>query len=183
VLGLLSAGSIALLSGPPWRTAALHVPAGPLGVALALIVLSYLVWSVLARNPPPGTAAAQIGMSALDWYLTATVLFVLLPPASPFAYAGFVSACVLAHTLGMLSHVPGGAGVFEATMFTLLSGDLGGAGRAALSASLIAYRLVLLPGAPRRRDGGGRPRRCSTPGRHRLADSGARILRRRPRRA
>ena len=42
----------------------------------------------------------------------------------------------------MLSHVPGGAGVFEATMFTLLSGELGGAGRAALSAALIVYRLV-----------------------------------------
>ena len=142
VLGLLSAGSVALLSGSPLPNAALHASSGPIGIALALIVLSYLAWSVLARNPPPGTAAAQIGLSALDWYLTATILFVLLPPASPFAYVGFIRACVLAHTLGMLSHVPGGAGVFEATMFALLSGNLGGAGRAALSASLIAYRLV-----------------------------------------
>ena len=142
VLGLLSAGSIALLLGPVLQIGALHVQAGPMGVALALIVLSYLVWSMLARNTPPATAAAQIGLSALDWYLTATILFILLPPASPFAYVGFITACVLAHTLGMLSHVPGGAGVFEAAMFTLLSGDLGGAGRAALSSSLVAYRLV-----------------------------------------
>ena len=45
-------------------------------------------------------------------------------------------------TFGMLSQVPGGAGVFEAAMFTLLAADLGGTGRGALAASLIAYRLV-----------------------------------------
>jgi phosphatidylserine/phosphatidylglycerophosphate/cardiolipin synthase-like enzyme/uncharacterized membrane protein YbhN (UPF0104 family) len=142
VLGLLSAGSVALLSASALHVGVLPARAGLIGLALALIVLSYLVWSVLARNPSPGIAAAQIGLSALDWYLTATILFILLPPASPFAYAGFITACVLAHTLGMLSLVPGGAGVFEAAMFTLLSGSLGGAGRAALSSSLVAYRLV-----------------------------------------
>lgn len=142
VLGLLSLGSVALLFGSALRNGTAHLPAGPAGAALALIVLSSLTWAVLARNLSPGIIAAQIGLSALDWYLTATILFILLPPASPFAYVTFISACVLAHTFGMLSHVPGGAGVFEATMFTLLSGDLGGAGRAALSASLIAYRLV-----------------------------------------
>lgn len=58
-----------------------------------------------------------------------------------------MSACVVAHTLGMLSFVPGGAGVFEATMFALLAEDPAGPGRPALAAALITYRLVyyLLP--------------------------------------
>lgn len=147
VLGLLSLGSAALLFGAQSRTAVLQLPTRPLGVTLALIVLSYLTWIVLARNFSPAVAAAQIALSAVDWYLTATILFVLLPPASSFPYGPFISACVMAHTAGMLSHVPGGAGVFEASMFTLLAGDLGGAGRGALAASLLAYRLIyyLLP--------------------------------------
>jgi phosphatidylserine/phosphatidylglycerophosphate/cardiolipin synthase-like enzyme/uncharacterized membrane protein YbhN (UPF0104 family) len=142
VLGLLSLGSGALQFGSSQQTGAFHFPPGPMGVTLALIVLSYLVWTVIARNLSPMIAAAQIGLSTFDWYLTATILFILLPPSSPFAYLTFISACVLAHTFGMLSHVPGGAGVFEATMFTLLAADLGGTGRGALAASLIAYRLV-----------------------------------------
>ena len=142
VLGLLSVASAALLFSSALGHAPLRIPSGPAGVTMALIVLSYLVWSIIARNLSLGIAAVQIGLSAIDWYLTATILFILLPSSSPFAYVTFISACVLAHTLGMLSHVPGGAGVFEAMMFTLLSGELGGAGRAALSAALIVYRLV-----------------------------------------
>ncbi len=129
LLGLLYLGSGILLSGLVPRIGAFHLPARPLGVTLALIVLSLLSWSVLARNLSPAVIAAQIGVSALDWCLTATTLFVLLPSSSPFAYLTFISAALLSHMLGMLSLVPGGAGVFEATMFTLLAGDSGGAGR------------------------------------------------------
>ncbi len=142
LLGLLSLGSGILLSGVVPRIGAFYLPARPLGVVLALIVLSWLSWSVLARNLSPAIIAAQIGVSALDWCLTATTLFVLLPSSSPFAYLTFISAAVLSHTLGMLSLVPGGAGVFEATMFTLLAADSGDAGRETLAAALIAFRLI-----------------------------------------
>jgi phosphatidylserine/phosphatidylglycerophosphate/cardiolipin synthase-like enzyme/uncharacterized membrane protein YbhN (UPF0104 family) len=147
VFGLLTLGSGALLLGPALRTGAFHVHTGPLGVLMALIVLSYLGWGAITRNPPPTVATAQIGLSTFDFYLTATVLFLLLPPSSRFAYIPFISACVLAHAIGMLSLVPGGAGVFEATMFTLVGADSSGGGRGALAAALIAYRLVyyLLP--------------------------------------
>jgi phosphatidylserine/phosphatidylglycerophosphate/cardiolipin synthase-like enzyme len=142
VSGLLTLGSGALLLGPALRTGPLRVPAGPLGGVMALIVLCYLAWSAISRNPPPMTAAAQIGLSTFDFYLTATVLFVLLPPSSPFAYVPFITACALAHAIGMLSLVPGGAGVFEAAVFTLLAADASGGSRGALAAALIVYRLV-----------------------------------------
>jgi phosphatidylserine/phosphatidylglycerophosphate/cardiolipin synthase-like enzyme/uncharacterized membrane protein YbhN (UPF0104 family) len=142
LLGLLSLGSVTLLLGFAPRTGALLLPARPLGLGLALIVLSCMTWSVLARNLSPVAAAAQIGLSALDWYLTATILFVLLPSPSPFPYLPFITACITAHTLGMLSLVPGGLGVFEATMFTLVAAPSGDPGRAALAAALIVYRCV-----------------------------------------
>jgi phosphatidylserine/phosphatidylglycerophosphate/cardiolipin synthase-like enzyme/uncharacterized membrane protein YbhN (UPF0104 family) len=147
LLGLLSLGSFVLLSGDVQRIGALDVPARPLGLMLALIVLSCLAWTVLTRNLSPAVAAAQIGLSAFDWYLTASILFVLLPSPSPFSFSTFISVCVVAHTLGMLSLVPGGAGVFEATMFALVADNPGDSGRAALAAALITYRLVyyLLP--------------------------------------
>jgi phosphatidylserine/phosphatidylglycerophosphate/cardiolipin synthase-like enzyme/uncharacterized membrane protein YbhN (UPF0104 family) len=142
VFGLLTLGSGLLILGPALQIGASPVPAGPLGFLMALIVLSYLGWSAISRNPPPTIAAAQIGLSTFDFYLTATVLFILLPSSSPFAYLPFISACILAHAIGMLSLVPGGAGVFEATMFTLVAADSSGGGRAALAAALVAFRLV-----------------------------------------
>ena len=147
LLGLLSLGSLMLLLGMVPRSAAFPVPARPLGALLALIVLSCFAWAALARNLSPAIAAAQIGLSALDWSLTATILFVLLPSVRPFFFLTFISACVVAHALGMLSLVPGGAGVFEATMFALLADNPAGPTRPALAAALIAYRFVyyLLP--------------------------------------
>ena len=147
VAGLLALGSGALLLGPAIPLGGLNVPARPLGAAMASIVLCYFGWSAMSGNPPLAVAAAQVGLSSLDFYVTASVLFVLLPPSAAFAYLPFIRACVLAHTLGMLSLVPGGVGVFEATMFALLAADLGGLGRGALTTALLAYRVVyyLLP--------------------------------------
>jgi phosphatidylserine/phosphatidylglycerophosphate/cardiolipin synthase-like enzyme/uncharacterized membrane protein YbhN (UPF0104 family) len=141
-LGLLSLGAAALLFGSALRRGGFEIPVQPIGLSLAIVVGAYLAWTLVLRHASPAVAAAQIGLSAFDWYLTATILFILLPAASPFAYLTFIGACVLAHTFGMLSHVPGGAGVFEATMFSVLAVDPRGTGRAALAASLIAYRLV-----------------------------------------
>ena len=142
-LGLLSLGAAALVFAPAMSPGGLHLPARTIAVTLATVVTGYLTWTVAGRHAfPAAAAAAQIGLSAFDWFLTATILFLLLPPASPFAYLTFVAACVLAHAFGMLSHVPGGAGVFEATMFSVLAVGPGTTGRAGLAASLVAYRLV-----------------------------------------
>lgn len=142
VAGLLAFGSGALLFGPALPAAVLEVPAGLRGAAMASIVLCYIAWSVMSGNPPFAVVAAQIGITTLDFYLTSTILFVLLPPAAGLSYLPFLRACALAHTLGMLSLIPGGLGVFEATMFGLLAADLAGIGRGALTAALLAYRIV-----------------------------------------
>lgn len=147
VLGLMALGAAAFLFGAALREGAWQVPARSIGVGLALPAGAFLTWTLAGRQTFLAVAATQIALSAFDWLLTATILFVLLPSASPFGYLSFAGACVFAHTLGMLSHVPGGAGVFEATMFSVLAAGPGSPGRAALAASLIAYRFVyyLLP--------------------------------------
>ena len=58
-------------------------------------------------------------LSALDWSLAAAVLYVLLPEPRPdFAY--FVGAFLAAQLIALVSHVPGGLGVFESLMILML---------------------------------------------------------------
>ena len=151
-LGLLALVSIALLGVTPM--ADVRFPYRPIGMLLMSIVVLYLGWSLFARwrtatqeaswfaPPPLRTAAALIALSAADWLLTATVLFVVLPPALLLPFPAFVSVYLVAQAIGMLSHVPGGAGVFEATMLTALAASAGSDARAGLVASLVVYRLV-----------------------------------------
>ena len=90
-------------------------------MVLSSVVVLYLGWSLLARRrsaheaswlapPPLHTAAVLIALSAADWLLTASVLFVLLPPALSFSYPAFVAVYLVAQAIGMLSHVPGRCG-------------------------------------------------------------------------
>ena len=67
-------------------------------------------------------AAAQIGLSLLDWTLAAAVLYVLLPPGLPFGFLPFVGLFGLANLGGLISNVPGGIGVFEAVVLLAVPG-------------------------------------------------------------
>jgi phosphatidylglycerol lysyltransferase len=70
--------------------------------------------------PSAGLAATQVLVSSIDWLLAAAVLYVLLPEGSlPFiTFAGLFLVAILA---GMISHVPGGVGVFDTLMVVFLS--------------------------------------------------------------
>ena len=165
-LGLILLASIALLGLTPIGDPGISY--APVGLLPAIVVV-FLGWSFSARwrsaarerswfSPPPlQTAAVLIALAAVDWLVTAFVLFVLLPPALPFSYLVFVSVYLVAQAIGMLSHVPGGAGVFEATILSVLAPAADSEVRAGLVASLIVYRLSVLSRPARRRDPG---RRC-----------------------
>ena len=62
----------------------------------------------------------QLLIALLDWMAAAAVLYVLLPSGS-VPYPVLLSAFVLSSLLGVLAHVPGGIGVFEASMSLLLT--------------------------------------------------------------
>lgn len=146
-------------------SAALRLPAPLLALlavavllaALALVLL--LARRRLAERPAPGCWQVDLGrfslrlpgvrmslvqllISSLDVLIAASVLYCLLPEAPPFS--SFVLIYMLALAAGVLSHVPGGVGVFEAVLLAAFSSRIDPAG---LVAAMLLYRLlyVLLP--------------------------------------
>ena len=77
------------------------------------------------RLPGGRLAALQLLITALDVAAAATVLYLLLPQAPPFG--AFVLVYLLALAAGVLSHVPGGVGVFEAILLAAFADQLGAA--------------------------------------------------------
>jgi phosphatidylglycerol lysyltransferase len=129
-LGLLLLGGISLVSNVP---AALSLPEWSAAVGWVCIavattyVLVVAVWRAPVRLrgflvPPPRIrlTIVQVALSAIDWTLAGAVLYVLLPP-SPATFVDTLGAFLLAQTLGLVSHVPGGIGVFEGLLVFALS--------------------------------------------------------------
>jgi hypothetical protein len=77
-------------------------------------------------------------VSTVDWALAAAVLYALLPPGA-IAFHAVLSAFLAAQILGLVSHVPGGLGVFESAMVVLLRTDLSAS---VLLPALVLYRLI-----------------------------------------
>jgi len=155
-LGLLALGGLSLALTPPPAT--LDMPAhhlfAPIGIILTASALSYLALPLSGRQmfrigrhelslPSERIAVAQLIVSSLDWALAGAVLFVLLP-SGHVSYISFLSAFLTAQLVGLASHVPGGAGVFEGLMLLLLAPR---ASPADLVPALVVYRAVyyLLP--------------------------------------
>jgi phosphatidylglycerol lysyltransferase len=129
-----------------------------LGIVLCLMPLLWLTGGVLLRRPfklwrwevrlpPLSVGLRQVFVGALDWGLAAAVLYALMPDSLGLHFGSFLAIFALAQIAGLISHVPGGLGVFEAVMLA----GFGATGNQALSApilgALAAYRGVyyLLP--------------------------------------
>jgi phosphatidylglycerol lysyltransferase len=155
-IGLLLLGGLSvtvspflvLLDAPLRRVAELA------GWALMLACLGFLIATFVRREPirlrrvelqlpSPRLASAQLTVSVVDWALAGAVLYALLP-ASGLSFVGFLGAFLAAQLIGLVSHVPGGVGVFESLMVLFLSPFLE---PAEIVPSLLMYRAVyyLLP--------------------------------------
>jgi phosphatidylglycerol lysyltransferase len=88
--------------------------------------------------PSPRLASAQLTVSVADWALAGAVLYALLP-ASGLSFIGFLGAFLAAQLIGLVSHVPGGVGVFESLMVLFLSPFLE---PAEIVPALLIYRAV-----------------------------------------
>jgi phosphatidylglycerol lysyltransferase len=157
--------ALATLSDLPAASAALSLSTTLLGMisATVLLLASVLAIGIYRRRLPeqpfkdsllvkagrrtlrlPGRRLTllQLAITALDVTAAATVLYLLLPEAPPFG--AFLLVYLLALAAGVLSHVPGGVGVFEAILLAAFADKLGAA---PLAAALLLYRLiyVLLP--------------------------------------
>jgi len=157
-LGLAALTGVTLLAIPIPAEVPFSAWRIPLALVLALVPLAWFaaavvvrrpvrVWRWAVETPTPAVAARQILIGALDWGLAAGVLYVLMPEAIAGGFGHFLAIFVLAQMAGLISHVPGGIGVFEAVMLA----GFGATGNHGLEApilgSLAAYRLVyyLLP--------------------------------------
>ena len=98
--------------------------------------------------PRPQTAVAQILLSVADLSLVAAVLYACLPHASAVGYLHVLAVYVLAFVAGLISHVPGGLGVFDAVVLVGLSARLPADQiLAGLLAFRVVYQLIPLVGA------------------------------------
>ena len=82
--------------------------------AIRPVTIRMPFWSL--RLPSARMAAAQTLLGAIDLMLMSAVIYVLLPTnigTDFFAYLGVFAAALVA---GVISHVPGGIGVFESVM-------------------------------------------------------------------
>lgn len=70
--------------------------------------------------PPARVILQQIFLAFLDLSTVALVLYLLLPTEVSVSYWVTFSALIQSLALGILSHVPGGLGVFEVTMISAL---------------------------------------------------------------
>ena len=157
-LGVLTVGGVTLLYEPAARVAlsdTLAAGLGALGVVLLLVVAGYLAWSLSWRRPlairgwrfrapTPALALGQLVVASADWTLAAMVLYALLPHPQGFTFLVFLAVYLLAQIVGLVSHVPGGLGVFESLMVMLLQPWLSAT---PVVGALLAYRAIyyLLP--------------------------------------
>ncbi|MEM8630033.1 MAG: bifunctional lysylphosphatidylglycerol flippase/synthetase MprF [Pseudomonadota bacterium] len=120
-----------------------------IGVVLLVSLAALMIW--LARdgrrfalagfefNLPNGRLAAGLTLAGvIENAAAAMTLYVLMPPDLVQSFPYFFVIYIAAIALGMLSHAPGGLGVFEATIIA----GLGAAGRSDILASLLLYRTI-----------------------------------------
>jgi phosphatidylglycerol lysyltransferase len=133
------------------------IPYEPLRLIAALILAAtaaVLIGCALGRRsfrlgpltielPSSGLVLVQIAATMVDIVVAAGTLWVLLP-ASGVDFPTFVVIYTAALSLGVLSHTPGGIGVFDAAVLYAI-GTQGSAN--AVAAALVIYRAIyyLLP--------------------------------------
>jgi uncharacterized membrane protein YbhN (UPF0104 family) len=86
--------------------------------------------------PRPGLVAIQVLFGVADLMAGAGVFWLLLGHGAPH-YSDFLSAYIVSIMAGLLSGVPGGAGVFETVMLSLLPQ----VDRTSLAAAFLGFRL------------------------------------------
>jgi phosphatidylglycerol lysyltransferase len=151
-IGLATLGGLSLTLEPTHTAAVLHLHprwAMLVGIMLLSGVGAYATWCILGRTPieirgwalhapRPTLGFAQIVLGMCDLSCSTAVLWWLLPPQADMGFLTFVGAYAAAVTAGIVSHVPGGLGVFETVIvFALPDVPL-----SSLLGSMLIYRAV-----------------------------------------
>jgi phosphatidylglycerol lysyltransferase len=157
VIGMTAFGAAGLLWGAPDVAQLVRIPSWLLRAIAILLLLAVGALIVAAarsreirvlnrwpvRLPPPELAIRQLLISALDLTASAAALWFLLP-SNIVSLPAFFAWYAMAVALGLLSHVPGGIGVFEAVILLACGGR---APPEQIISALVLYRIIyyLLP--------------------------------------
>lgn len=157
-IGILGACGLALTFEQIPPAIGMHMPPMVLrgiGVLLLGLVIAYVGLASWWKRPvviagvtfdPPGLVLTlqQVVVATVDWVLAGLVLWLLLPTQTGLTFVALLGMFALAQAIGLVSHVPGGLGVFDSVMVVLLASYV--SAPMAL-ASLVVYRVVyyLLP--------------------------------------
>jgi len=153
-LGAMVIGGIALIFEPADLFSPIgisHDAARFLGTALLIAVVAWVIWAgtrkheiklreFTMRAPGFGLSLKQIVVAILEITLSGLTLYVLMPKGYDLSFVVFIAVYVLATVGGILSHVPGGIGVIEATFLLLLPQIPQGP----MLASILAFRVIYL---------------------------------------
>lgn len=111
----------------------LWISPSALGFSMALLTILYLgaAWRWGGESlkfkqlqlswPSLPVAGQQIVLGSLDLCLCAAVIYVLLPDSMSLSFWPFLTYCLIAQMLGVLSQVPGGLGVLDGLLLRFLS--------------------------------------------------------------
>jgi phosphatidylglycerol lysyltransferase len=150
--GLLAVGGLGLLAADADLAALVGLP--EIAVRAAAVLILAVVAAAIAIAafgprrvtilgcgigvPGAGALALQLAATLVDLVASALVLWVLLPPGT-IDYPSLLSVYAVAVGLGILSHVPGGVGVFEAVILGALGSRVPLDG---LVGALLLYRVI-----------------------------------------
>jgi phosphatidylglycerol lysyltransferase len=132
-LGLCAICSLVFIVEPPTLPATLHLPLSSFRLSGWLFLIPVIAFVTLTAvrkkpihilswefdSPSPVLTIMLILFACLDWLFFAAVLYCLLP-AAHVSFPLFVSIFLTAQVIGLISHVPGGLGVFESMILLLL---------------------------------------------------------------
>ena len=120
-----------------------------IGLGLLALLTAFFIWLAggarrvsafgLSLDLPNFKLASMLtGAACIDLLGASLTLYVLMPADLVQSVPYFFVIYIAAVTLGLLSHAPGGLGVFEATIIA----GLGASGRSDVLAALLLYRLI-----------------------------------------
>ena len=149
--GVWFLGGAVLVLVPVELPAGVNLPFGTrtLGVILLSLAIAYLVacfvwrkpWplgELHLRLPRPGLMSVQASVAAVDLFISATALYLVLPGDTVVPFALVLAAYLVALSVSLLTQVPGGLGVLEVILLTLLKDSVGDA----VLASVLIFRML-----------------------------------------
>lgn len=118
-------------------------------IAALVALVSFSVWLTRRKKgftvhgvrldaPSGSLMAGQLAFTLIEMVAAATVLYILMPAGAP-GFPTFLAVFVAASFAGVVSHVPGGVGVFETIMIAALPSSIP---LEHATAALLLYRMI-----------------------------------------